>query len=122
VEYKRGKPKAHDADRVQLCAQALCLEEMLGQPVTAGALFYGKTRRRLDVPFDTALRELTVQTILQLHAMIASRRTPAAIYEKAKCERCSLISLCMPKAARGRSATDYLQQTVAAAVCGPEGD
>ncbi|MGD0770595.1 MAG: CRISPR-associated protein Cas4 [Tepidisphaeraceae bacterium] len=98
VEYKRGKPKAHDADRVQLCAQALCLEEMLGVMVSAGALFYGKTRRRLDVAFDESLRNLTAQTIARLHELIAARITPSAIYEKAKCERCSLMDLCMPKA------------------------
>jgi len=59
IEYKRGRPKSHDADRVQLCAQALCLEEMLAVLVPAGALFYGKTRRRQDVAFDSPLRWLT---------------------------------------------------------------
>ncbi|HMB52207.1 MAG TPA: CRISPR-associated protein Cas4 [Thermoanaerobaculia bacterium] len=59
VEYKRGRPKLHDADRVQLCAQAFCLEEMLAVPVPAGALFYGKTRRREEVAFDPALRQRT---------------------------------------------------------------
>jgi len=106
VEYKRGKPKAHDADRVQLCAQAICLEEMLGVMVSAGALFYGKTRRRLDVAFDESLRNLTEQTITRLHDLIASRITPPAIYEKAKCERCSLINLCMPKARSCSSGAD----------------
>ncbi|MDP0983795.1 CRISPR-associated protein Cas4, partial [Klebsiella variicola] len=55
VEYKRGRPKAHRADEVQLCAQALCLESMLGQPVEAGALYYGEARRRTDVRFDNEL-------------------------------------------------------------------
>jgi CRISPR-associated exonuclease Cas4 len=114
VEYKRGKPKPHDADRVQLCAQALCLEEMLQTPVPAGALFYGKTRRRLPVAFDAPLRSLTLQTIELLHAMIASRRTPAAVYEKRKCERCSLINLCLPQATSGsRSAAGYLSRSLA---------
>src|SRR5690606_12956332 len=63
VEYKRGRPKSHRADEVQLCAQALCLEAMLGRPVEAGALFYGLTRRRKDVVFDEALRALTLEVI-----------------------------------------------------------
>jgi CRISPR-associated exonuclease Cas4 len=97
VEYKRGKPKGHDADRVQLCAQAMCLEEMLGVKVAAGALFYGRTRRRQDVTFDGSLRELTAQAAGRLHVMLASGRTPAAVYEKKKCERCSLKSQCLPR-------------------------
>jgi CRISPR-associated exonuclease Cas4 len=113
VEYKRGKPKSHDADRVQLCAQALCLEEMLGARVPAGALFYGKTRRRLDVSFDAELRGVTEQTIARLHELIASRRTPAAVYEKAKCDRCSLINLCMPKANQRVGANDYVDRALA---------
>jgi CRISPR-associated exonuclease Cas4 len=118
VEYKRGKPKAHDADRVQLCAQALCLEEMLGVTVSGGALFYGKTRRRLDVAFDDALRGVTERTIDQLHDLIASRITPSAVYERAKCERCSLINLCMPRAGTyasraGKYLEDVLRNTLA---------
>jgi len=114
VEYKRGKAKRHDADRVQLCAQALCLEEMLGTTLDAGELFYGKTRRRVAVPFDAALRELTIRTAELLHAMIASGRTPAAVYEKEKCDRCSLINLCLPKAAgESKSAARYLTRTLA---------
>jgi CRISPR-associated exonuclease Cas4 len=113
VEYKRGKPKAHDADLVQLCAQALCLEEMLGTPVLAGALFYGKTRRRLDVAFDEPLRNLTQRTIAGLHELIASRMTPPAVYEKGKCGRCSLINLCMPKVgSRSSRAADYLDRAL----------
>lgn len=110
VEYKRGKPKAHDADRVQLCAQALCLEEMLGQSIPAGALFYGRTRRRQEVTFDEPLRQLTIETIDRLHKLIRSRRTPAAVYEKQKCERCSLRYLCLPEA--GRSAQAYLRRSI----------
>jgi CRISPR-associated exonuclease Cas4 len=103
VEYKRGKPKAHDADRVQLCAQAMCLEEMLGAAVPAGALFYGRMRRRQDVTFYPSLRELTAHTAGRLHAMLASGRTPAAVYEKKKCERCSLKSQCLPRLPAARA-------------------
>jgi len=95
VEYKRGKPKDHRADEVQLCAQALCLEEMLGCPVPTGALYYGERRRRTDVLFDEALRALTRDTAARLHALIDARLTPPGIREK-KCESCSLISHCMP--------------------------
>ncbi|MGN6507221.1 MAG: CRISPR-associated protein Cas4 [Tepidisphaeraceae bacterium] len=112
VEYKRGRPKVHEADRVQLCAQAFCLEEMLGRPVEAGAIFYGQTRRRLDVPFDGILRQTTEQTIQRLQELFDSRRTPAAEYSSAKCDRCSLIDLCLPKARAAASA--YLKRQLAA--------
>jgi len=63
VEYKRGKPKRHRADEVQLCAQGLCLEEMTGQKVPEGALYYAQTKRRVAVPFDEALRQLTIEAV-----------------------------------------------------------
>lgn len=97
VEYKRGKPKSHDADRVQLCAQALCLEEMLQVSIACGALFYGKRRRRTEVIFDQRLRATTADVAARLHEMIASRRTPPARREP-KCDHCSLINLCLPEA------------------------
>lgn len=116
VEYKRGKPKPHEADRVQLCAQALCLEEMLGPPVPNGALFYGRTRRRLDVKFDERLRRLTEDTVRRLHALIASRRTPIAVRE-AKCDNCSLLHVCLPEAMGPRhSAERYVARALKAAV------
>jgi CRISPR-associated exonuclease Cas4 len=100
IEYKRGKPKAHRADEVQLCAQALCLEEMLCTAIPEGRLFYGQTRRRMDVIFDSELRALTVTSSRRLHEMIESRRTPPAVYEERKCEACSLKDLCVPLAMR----------------------
>jgi CRISPR-associated exonuclease Cas4 len=100
IEYKRGKPKANDCDRVQLCAQAICLEEMLGIEIGEGQIFYGQHRRRFDVEFDSALRETTHSATKRLHAMIASGRTPPAIREK-KCDSCSLISLCLPDVTPG---------------------
>jgi CRISPR-associated exonuclease Cas4 len=96
VEYKRGKPKKNDCDRVQLCAQAMCLEEMLGQRVAAGALFYGTTRHRLDVIFDETLRAEVSHAAARAHELFASGHTPAAVYEP-KCDNCSLFGLCMPK-------------------------
>ncbi len=116
VEYKRGKPKRHDADKVQLCAQALCLEEMLGAAVPAGALFYGRTRRRLDVPLDAALRSLTEDTARRLHALLASGRTPVAVREP-KCDSCSLLDVCLPDAMGPRqSAARYFSHALDAAL------
>jgi CRISPR-associated exonuclease Cas4 len=111
VEYKRGKPKSHAADEVQLCAQALCMEEMLGIQIERGMLYYGKRRRRTDVAFDSKLRELTRATAQSLHALIDSRITPTAQREK-KCDTCSLLHLCMPDALRFRkgAATWFARQ------------
>ncbi len=96
VEYKRGKPKADHCDLIQLCAQAICLEEMLAVAVPCGALFYGRTRRRLDVTFDDDLRHETEETARKAHELIASGITPPPVYEK-RCESCSLIGECLPK-------------------------
>lgn len=97
VEYKRGKPKLHRVDEVQLCAQALCLEEMTGHPVPEGALFYAETRRRVTVPFDAELRALTEATIAGLAATFASRITPPPTPHKSRCRACSLHDLCRPE-------------------------
>lgn len=97
VEYKRGRPKAHRADEVQLCAQALCLESMLEQSIADGALFYGETRRRTDVAFDAVLRQLTRETIDATRSMLVSATTPTAQYRPKLCDACSLIDLCQPK-------------------------
>ena len=100
VEYKRGKPKSHRADELQLCAQAMCLEEMLGVKISSACLFYGENRRRTTVEFDETLRRLVTDTATALHSMIASRQTPLAEYEARRCDACSLIELCQPKAMR----------------------
>jgi CRISPR-associated exonuclease Cas4 len=100
IEYKRGKPKNHRADEVQLCAQALCLEEMLGVEIAEGFLFYGQCKRRTPVPFDPELRRLAADTTAELHRLIDSRQTPPAEYEPRKCDNCSLLDHCQPKALR----------------------
>lgn len=113
VEYKRGKPKAANWDQVQLCAQALCLEEMLQCAVPEGALFYGKNRRRQVVRFDETLRRETEEAAGRLHALIRSGITPPARYAR-KCESCSLMNLCMPKVAgSGKSVARYLARILA---------
>ncbi len=96
VEYKRGKPKEDDCDKVQLCAQALCLEEMRGDVIPCGAIYYGKIRRRLDVAFDDSLRREVEAAAKRLHALIRSGETPLPVYSE-KCEACSLAGLCLPK-------------------------
>lgn len=112
VEHKRGKPKPDDSDKVQLCGQALCLEEMLGAKVPSGALFYGKTRHRLDVEFDEALRKETEKAAGQLHELIGSGITPKPVYTK-KCKSCSLMDRCLPHVLRKkRSVLSYLNQMV----------
>jgi CRISPR-associated exonuclease Cas4 len=115
VEYKRGRPKLHRADEVQLCAQALCLEEMSGVPVPKGALFYGETRRRLAIHFNTELRRLTEETISTVRALLGAGTLPTAVYEPRKCRACSLIDICRPKVA-GRSASVWRERAVAAAL------
>lgn len=95
VEYKRGRPKAHRADEVQLCAQGLCLEEMFGVPVPEGALFYGQTRKRKTVPFDAELRALTARVASECRAMIVAGRTPPP-HETPACRHCSLARECYP--------------------------
>lgn len=110
VEYKRGKPKADDCDKVQLCAQAMCLEEMTSTTIMKGALFYGKTRRRLDVFFDEKLRQKTEDAACNVREIIESGKTPAPVYTK-KCESCSLVGECMPKTmGKKRSVKSYLSR------------
>ena len=112
VEYKHGRQKANDCDRIQLCAQALCLEEMLGVAVPAGALFYGRPRRRTDVTFGADLRRRTEQAAARLHTLIAGGQTPAATYER-KCERCSLLHACLPEvSASRRSVAGYIERAL----------
>src|SRR5690606_24465018 len=98
----------------------LCLEEMLCLPAGAipgGELYYGQTRRRCRVPFDKALREKTADTAARLHTLIAGGRTPPARYDKNKCDRCSLITLCMPAALRvRRPASDRFHATLSDAI------
>lgn len=96
VEYKRGKPKKANVDRIQLCAQALCLEEMLNVEVPSGALFYGKTRHREDVGFEAQLRLETEESARRFHALIKAGVTPRPVRGK-QCDTCSLKDLCLPK-------------------------
>lgn len=100
VEYKRGKPKAHRADEVQICAQAICLEEMLHCSISSGSLYYGQNRRRSEVTFDEELRQLVLSTLQAIKECFSSHITPQAEYIPRHCDNCSLIDHCQPKALR----------------------
>jgi CRISPR-associated exonuclease Cas4 len=110
VEHKRGRPKPDHCDHVQLCAQALCLEEMMNTPISEGAVFYGQPRRRQLVEFTPQLRAETEDVAQAVHELIRSGKTPPADYEKKKCTACSLFDLCMPK--KHPSVSSYLQQAL----------
>ncbi len=112
VEYKRGKPKRDNCDKVQLCAQAICLEEMTEVDILQGALYYGKKRRRQDVKFDGALRQETIDASKRLHDLIESGITPMPVYTP-KCESCSFFKICLPKTIeKGRSVNNYLSNMI----------
>jgi CRISPR-associated exonuclease Cas4 len=113
VEHKRGRPKAHRADEVQLCAQAFALEEMFAVEIPEGALFYGKTRRRMPVSFDPTLRALTREVAEASRALIVAGRTPRMAYDKKRCDACSLIEICRPRTTGAkRSVSDWLETQI----------
>ena len=110
LEYKRGKRKPTDCDAVQLCAQALCLEEMLGVSIPQGAIFYGDPRRRLEIAFTPELRERTEQLSQTMHRLYRDRVTPAA-QPGPYCRSCSLVDICLPEAtADANGAARWLSQ------------
>ena len=111
VEYKRGKPKKNSSDRVQLCAQALCLEEMYQVSIPEAALFYGKTRRRQQVELILELRQETVTVVHAVQDMIRDRLTPEPVFDK-RCESCSLIDFCLPRICGKKSVKSYLGKMV----------
>lgn len=109
VEYKRGHLRHEHSFEIQLCAQALCLEEMLGGHIPVSAIFYGKTRRRMDIVFDEKLRLETEDAARKVHELIESGMTPKAEYS-IKCKKCSLYELCMPKVSR--KVSSYIMKVV----------
>ncbi len=96
VDYKMGKRHKWDNDDAQLCAQALCLEEMLGVKVPSGAIYHVKNHRRRDVQFTADLRRLTIATIEGVRSMLASGKVPSAVL-KPQCQGCSVHSICLPE-------------------------
>lgn len=112
VEYKRGKPKHTDCDKVQLCAQAMCLEEMFSVKISKGDLYYGETRHRLEVDFDEDLRQQTYELSKLMHEYFSQGTTPMPVIQKG-CKMCSLIDICLPKASSSKlSVSDYIKNSV----------
>ena len=109
VEYKRGKPKQDTADALQLCAQAMCLEEMLCCGIPAGALYYGEIRRRTEITFSPELRQEVRTLLAQMHELYEKGRTPKVRPSKS-CNACSLKELCLPKLLRERSVSAYVRR------------
>ncbi len=110
VEYKRGKPKVEDWDRIQLCAQALCIEEMRHVQVVEGAIWYWEVRKREPVLIDDGLRHVTISVIDGAHALLASGKTPLPTENKKRCRACSLLELCEPDAFRRDRSTKYIRE------------
>ncbi|WP_227765685.1 CRISPR-associated protein Cas4 [Zhaonella formicivorans] len=112
IEYKRGKPKPDDRDEVQLCAQAICLEEMLGLKIDYGYFFYGETRHRYRVDFNEVLRARVKQLATRMHNLYERGVTPPAVKDK-RCKGCSMVDLCIPALAKKRNVADnYLKRLV----------
>ena len=97
VEYKHGQQGKWDNDNIQLCAQALCLEEMTGQNITHGEIFYWRSRRRVTVPFDTELRQMTETAVSLAHHLLTTNQIPPPITERQKCQHCSIQPICLPQ-------------------------
>lgn len=111
VEYKRGKPKIDDCDRVQLCAQVLCLEEMLCCDIGEGYIFYGEPRRRERIIIDDELRNSTKKMLSEMHGYFDRGYTPKARRTKS-CNACSLKNVCLPSLEKTRSAAAYLKSAL----------
>lgn len=111
IEYKRGSPKANQVDELQLCAQAICLEEMLCCSIPKGALFYGETRRRKEVLFTDELRQQVRSMTEEMHLLYHRGHTPKVKPSKS-CNACSLKEICLPLLLRGKNAASYLHRAV----------
>ena len=113
IEYKVGRPKKDRFDEVQLCAQAMCLEEMLDVQIGEAALYYGKTRHRTRVELNEGLRSLVTQAARRVHEIMSSGVTPPPVYEKRKCETCSFFDICRPRTLeQRRSAAGFISKQV----------
>jgi len=109
VEYKRGKPKPDERDEVQLCAQAICLEEMHGICIRKGFLYYGETRHRYEVEFTDDLRILVKNYAKRMHELFEKGLSPPPVY-KLHCKSCSLLDICLPKSFAGlHTVEEYLE-------------
>lgn len=111
VEYKRGSPKPHDADELQLCAQAMCLEEMLMVSIPEGSLYYGETRRRTRIIFSEEMRRRVSELLEEMHQYTKRGYTPRPKPTKG-CNACSLKEICLPKLQRTSSVSGYIRQHI----------
>jgi CRISPR-associated exonuclease Cas4 len=111
VEYKRGKPKEDESDVLQLCAQAICLEEMLLCEIPEAFLFYGETKRRLKIILNEALRDRVRVIAKEMHELYDRRHTPKAKPSKS-CKSCSLNEICIPKLCKNSSAAYYINKNL----------
>lgn len=109
IEYKRGKPNERGADEMQLCAQAMCLEEMFVTEIPEGAVFYGETHRRLPVVFTEELRQKVRASLEEMHQLFERGHTPRAKMTRA-CKNCSLVELCQPGLSKQMSASEYVRR------------
>ena len=109
VEYKKGKPKLTEEDKLQVVAQALCLEEMFSTRVAQGAIFYGETRRREQIEITEELREEVIHMLSEMHQYYARKYTPKVKPSKA-CNACSLKDICLPKLNKTISVKTYIEQ------------
>lgn len=111
IEYKRGKPKENDSDILQLCAQAMCLEDMLLCKIPEAFLFYGETRRRQKVNIDDSLRKRVVAITREMHELYNRRYTPKVKPSKS-CKACSLSNICMPRLCKNPSVSSYIKNNL----------
>lgn len=107
IEYKKGEPKDNNADELQLCGQAMCLEEMLLCNISSGSLFYGENRRRTKVEFTDDLRAQVKNMLTEMHELLKKGYTPKGKAQKG-CNACSLKEICVPKLFKSQSVTDYI--------------
>lgn len=111
VEYKHGKPKEHNADELQLCAQAICLEEMFLTDIKEGFLYYGENRRRSNIIFDENLRNEVKKASDEMHQLFHKGYTPKVKPSK-QCNSCSLKNLCLPKLQKSVKVSTYIEQNI----------
>ncbi len=111
VEYKRGKPKENEADILQLCGQAMCLEEMLLCEIKEAYMFYGETRHRLKVVLDADLRQRVTDILQEMHELYSRRYTPKVKPSKS-CKACSLADICMPGLCKNPSVAKYIKESL----------
>ncbi len=111
VEYKKGQPKEEEEDILQMAAQAMCLEEMLGCNISKGYLFYGEIRRRMEVPLEEGIRQSVRDSFLEMHQYFQRNYTPKVRRTKA-CNACSLKNLCLPQLMKQKSARDYVDRQI----------